>query len=74
MKLKWDYRVCNHYHYWYYNQTIYPETDNEWVSTEGIDLLNEISKYDMIIILSTDANLPNLDWKFIEDGYNLFFY
>jgi len=73
-RLRWDYQVCSDYHFWYYNKEIYPETATNWTSTDGIDLLQEILKYNVIFIVSTDANLPNLGWGFIEDGYDLFYH
>ncbi|MDR2972631.1 MAG: hypothetical protein LBU83_12010 [Bacteroidales bacterium] len=71
--LGWDQRLFSNYHFWYYNKEIYPENAIQWTPTEGIDLLQEIMKYDIIFILSTDSNLPNLGWGFIEEAYGLFF-
>jgi hypothetical protein len=72
--LGFDYQVCSNYHFWYYNKEIYPESATNWLSTEGLDLRDEIEKYDFIFILSTDANLPDFGWGFIENGCHLFFY
>ena len=60
-------------HFWYYNKEIYPEQFDTPFTTEDIDLQNEILKYDIIIILSTDANLPNFGWGFIENAYTVFY-
>jgi hypothetical protein len=56
-------------HFWYYNKEIYPENLN----VENVNLQDEILKYDIILILSADANLPNLGWGFIENGYDVFY-
>jgi hypothetical protein len=55
--------------FWYYNKDIYPGS----IPIENINFLDEISKFDIIIILSTDANLPDFGWGFIENGYSAFF-
>ena len=60
-------------HFWFYNKDIYPENFETPFSTENINLVEEISKFDIFIILSTDANLPNLGWGFIENAYQVFF-
>jgi len=59
-------------HFWYYNKEIYPEHFNAPHTTEDINYEEELLKFDVIIILSTDANLPNLGWGFIEKGYDVF--
>jgi hypothetical protein len=69
--------LFSNHHWWYYNKDIYPECSPEnshsWLTTDDINPHEEMLKYDMIIILCTDANLPNLGWRFIEDEYNRFF-
>jgi hypothetical protein len=59
-------------YFWYYNKDIHHGMD-EPASTQDVDLKEEILKNDIFIILSTDANLPNLGWGFIENAYNVFF-
>jgi hypothetical protein len=58
--------------FWFYNKEIYPKYDDV-SSTEDVNLKDEIMKNDIFIILSTDANLPNLGWGFIENAYHIFF-
>jgi hypothetical protein len=59
-------------HFWYYNKQIYPESFNKPLTTDQVNLRNEIASHDVIIILATDANLPAFGWGFIENCYNLF--
>jgi len=58
--------------WWYYNKEIYPDCFHTWLTTDDVNFEEEVLKYDVIIILSTDANLPNFGWGFIENGYDLF--
>jgi len=60
-------------HFWFYNKDIYPQDPDSPHTTENINLRDEILKYDIIILLSTDANLPNFGWGFIENGYDVFY-
>ena len=69
----WANNLFTDNHFWYYNKEIYPQQSDIPLTTEDINLRDEISKYDVIIILGTDANLPNFGWGFIENSYNLFF-
>jgi hypothetical protein len=59
-------------HFWYYNKEIYPNNFDAPLTTDDINYREELLKFDIIIILSTDANLPNLGWGFIEKGYDIF--
>jgi len=60
-------------HFWYYAKEIYPESATKKLTTDQVDLREEIAKHDVIIIISTEATLPNMGWKFIENAYNLFY-
>ncbi|MDR0940673.1 MAG: hypothetical protein LBM68_00435 [Bacteroidales bacterium] len=62
-------RLLENYHFWYYNKEIFP--GNRLVSEAN--LYNEIMEHDNILIISTDANLPQFGWGFIENAYDVFF-
>ncbi len=59
-------------HFWFYNKQIFPDSYQTPLETSQVDLNSEISKHDVIIIMATEATLPNLGWGFIENAYNLF--
>ena len=61
-------------HFWYYNKEIYPENFDSPFTTNDVNLQEEIQKYDIIVILCTDANLPNFGWGFIENAYDVFYF
>jgi hypothetical protein len=48
--------------FWYYNKQAYPED----VPIEELNVIEELNKYDIIMILGTNATLPNLGWGVIE--------
>ena len=59
-------------HFWYYNQQIFPDSYQTPLVTSQINLKDEIARHDVIIIMATEATLPNLGWGFIENTYDLF--
>ncbi len=59
-------------HFWFYNKQIYPDSYHSPLATNQIDLKEQIDKHDVIIIMATEATLPNYGWGFIENAYNLF--
>ncbi len=59
-------------HFWFYNKQIYPDSYQKPLDTDQIDLKEEIAKHDVIIILGTEATMPNYGWGFIEDCYGLY--
>jgi hypothetical protein len=65
--------LFSNHHWWYYNKEIYPESYDNWVTTNDINPHEEMLKYDIIILLATDANLPNFGWGFIETNYDIFY-
>lgn len=58
------------FNYWYYNKEVYHSKYEEPTSIEKIDFKKQIETNDIFIILSTDANLPNAGWGFIEQAYS----
>jgi hypothetical protein len=55
-------------HFWFYNQQIYSPDLRETLEVSQINIRNEIMNHDVIIILATEATLPNLGWGFIENA------
>lgn len=59
-------------HFWFYNHQIYPDSYQSLKLTSQVNLREEIAKHDIIILMATEATLPNLGWGFIENMYGLF--
>jgi hypothetical protein len=58
--------------FWFYNQQVYPESFKAPTLTSQLNLKSELENRDLIIVMSTDANLPNVGWGFIEKAYRLY--
>ncbi len=59
-------------HFWFYNKQVHGTDISTQLETNQLNLKDEISKHDIIIIMATDANLHGLGWGFIEKTYNLY--
>ncbi|MBK8808147.1 MAG: hypothetical protein IPO21_16585 [Bacteroidales bacterium] len=59
--------------FWYYNQQVYPETFSCEFKTNQVNLEEQIAKYDVIIIMATEATMPKLGWGFIENLYEMYY-
>jgi len=66
-----DSLFTNH-QFWYYNRDIYPNCKYKWLCTYEVNYFEEIFKNDVIILLGTDATLPEFGWGFIEKMYDYF--
>lgn len=55
--------------FWYYNQTVYPETETQR-EVNKLNLINEIKKQKIITIMATDCNIHDFGWGFIEQAYS----
>ncbi len=53
--------------FWYYNQQAYPNSPEQPKEVSQLNFADEINNHEVFIILSTDANLSNLGWGFIQN-------
>lgn len=59
-------------HFWYYNKQVYPESATNELLTDNLNIGDEISKNDVIIIMATEATLKSIGWGFIEKAESHF--
>ncbi|MEO5581257.1 MAG: hypothetical protein ABIR66_01085 [Saprospiraceae bacterium] len=59
--------------FWYYNKKNYPAFYPNSPQNEEINIKQEMDKYDVILLMSTEASLVNLGWGFIDTVYNMFY-
>lgn len=61
-------QVFDEGHFWYYNNSIHPNVGaaNKVVD---VDLLEQVAKKDIIILLATEATLPAFAWGFVHNLY-----
>lgn len=60
--------------FWYYNSKIYPHIDDKYdcIRVDKSRLLEEFSRYNMILLMSSEINLHSMYWSFIEEAYAAF--
>jgi hypothetical protein len=58
--------------FWFYNREIYPDFFTKPLYTEYVDVMDEIQKHDVILIMAGEATLSNFGWGFIDIAYDLF--
>ena len=64
--------VFNESHFWFYNKEVYPDSFTKPLTTEDVDVRKEIQKHDVIVVMATQATMPDLGWGFIEKAYNAY--
>lgn len=57
--------------FWYYNKQIYPNSYDSPITVDDVDIEKKVLDNDVIIIMSTNANLPELSWGFIDKLYGI---
>lgn len=55
--------------FWYYFQERYPQQFKNPSPVKDADLMKEIEKHKVILLICTDANLPHLGFGFIDELY-----
>jgi hypothetical protein len=65
--------VFNEGQFWYYNEQIYPDSYTKSIKVADINIIEEVEKNDVIILLTTDANLNNFAFGFIDQLYDSYF-
>jgi hypothetical protein len=59
-------------HFWFYNRQIFPDSYQSPLETSQVNLQEQIETHDIIIILATEATLPDFGWGFIENAARIF--
>lgn len=56
----------SNYHFWFYNNEVYPETSVLSLFTYQLDLKAELANHDIILFFASEANLKDLGWGAID--------
>lgn len=59
--------------FWYYNEQVYQDGLEVPLNPKEIDIQKEIEKSDVIILLSTDANLYKFAFGFVDELYDSYY-
>lgn len=62
-------KVFNNGKFWYYNEQIYPDSYETSLKVNDVDLKKELENVDLVILMTTDANLYKFAFGFIEEVY-----
>ena len=62
-------RLFNDNNFWYYNEEVYNSDSAEPRKTAELDMLEELGKADVIIVMATEANLQRFPFGFIDRVY-----
>lgn len=52
--------------FWYYFKTAHNPAYEKTKKIQDLNIIEEINRHDVIIVMSTDVHLPNLGWNFFE--------
>lgn len=64
-------QVFDYNEFWYYFYEIYSPESSEPKLEYEIDVLESLKKFDVVMLISTDANLHKFAFGFIDETYNL---
>lgn len=65
--------VFNNGQFWFYNKEAFHKGSSEPIILEGINVLKEVEKNDVVIIMTTDANLPNFTFGFVDQLFDCYY-
>lgn len=55
--------------FWFYNKQIFPDSfESGDVFVKDIDIRQRILSNDIVLLMTTDANLPKFSWGFVEEA------
>ncbi|NQY09472.1 MAG: hypothetical protein HRT71_08150 [Flavobacteriales bacterium] len=58
--------------FWYYNKKIYPDSYEKSLKVKDVDIIEEVEKNDVVLIICTDANLHKFAFGFIDQLYDAY--
>ncbi len=56
--------------YWYYNKEVYPDHYHAPTLTKDLDLIQEIEKTDVFVLMACPATIHKFAWGFIDRAYD----
>ncbi len=65
------YWVFNDGEFWFYNREIFQPSNTSYSLAANVDVHNEIMEKDVIMLLTTDANLRQFPWGFDETAWEV---
>ncbi|MFA8449789.1 MAG: hypothetical protein ACEPOW_03755 [Bacteroidales bacterium] len=66
-------RIFDNSQFWYYNNSIYPDSFEKPISVKDVDIIQEVEKNKFIMLMSTDGNLYKYAFGFIDMLYDAYY-
>ncbi|PWH86555.1 alginate O-acetyltransferase AlgX-related protein [Brumimicrobium oceani] len=66
-------KAFNKGQFWYYNAAIYPDSYDEPINVSDINIVDEVEKNEVVLLMSTDANLYKFAFGFIDQLHEAYF-
>ncbi len=70
---KLPHRLFKNHEFWFYNRQIFPKRKDGVKWANELDLAEELSKKDIIILLCTEPVLKRMFWGFVDDAYDVYY-
>lgn len=58
--------------FWFYNEQIYPDSYEASINVSEVDIIKRVEEHDVIVLMSTDANLYKFAYGFIDQLYDAY--
>lgn len=60
--------------FWFYYEEVYPDNWEKPTNAKNLNLLEEIEKQDLIILMATQPKLKDFAYGFVDDAYAMYFH
>ncbi len=62
--------IFNDGEFWFYNNQIYPQSAEQDLLVETVDIVSKVEENDDVVLMSTDGNLYSFAFGFIDRLFN----
>ena len=57
--------------FWYYNNEVYPQSQQSSLKVKSIDQPSVIYNSDIVLLIASESNLVNMAWGFVDNALNI---
>jgi len=66
------FEIFNNQAFWYFGVQVYPDTYYNQKNVDDLNVMKEVEKQDVILLMTTERFLYKFDWKFVDRLYALY--